>query len=238
MYVRRGIPVGESGPISSSYPYDPRALRKTDVFALVQQVTSLSELQRKDLYAVLVKYLDHLIIKPGKCNLLEYKFNVSTDQPIVRYSRPIPFAIRPAVRAHINQMLKHGIMEISASPILNPLTVVRKESGEIRICIDARKANEFAVPDRERAPPLQELLQRFNGARYFGRTNLEIVVFYGDQRQCKISQVNFKCQIRDLTVLVRRSTQLSFDCQTLKVELEEPSILPTSNRTYLEEMRK
>jgi hypothetical protein len=55
-------------------------------------------------------------------------------------------------------MLQDDIVETSASPILNPLTVVSKEGGKIRICIDARKVNQFTVPDRERAPPLQELL--------------------------------------------------------------------------------
>jgi hypothetical protein len=97
---------------------------------------------------------------------------VNTDQPIVGYSRPIPFTLRPAVREQINQKLEDDILEISASPILNPLTVVCKEGGKIRICVDARKVNQFTVLDRERAPPLQELLQRFNGARYL--TSLDL----------------------------------------------------------------
>lgn len=60
-------------------------------------------------------------------------------------------------------MLKDDILEISA----NPLRIVRKKGGNIRICIAARKVNQFTVPDREQTPPLQELLQTFKGARYF-----------------------------------------------------------------------
>jgi hypothetical protein len=85
--------------------------------------------------------------KAGRCILLEYKFHVNTDQPIVGYSRPVPFALSPAVR-HIDQMLRDDIIEKSASPILNPLTIV-KEGGDIRICLDARKVNQFTVPDHE-----------------------------------------------------------------------------------------
>jgi hypothetical protein len=79
MSVRRGLTVGESIPRSKPRPFDPRALQETDVSALVQQVINLSELQRKELYDVLVNYLHHLTTKLGRCNVLEYKFNVSTD---------------------------------------------------------------------------------------------------------------------------------------------------------------
>jgi hypothetical protein len=107
-----------------------------------------------------------LTTKPGMCKLLKYKFQVVADQPIVSYSRPIPFAQRPAVRELINQMLSDGILEVSNSPILNPLTVVKKKGGKLRMCVDARKVNRFTIPDHERAPPIQELLQKFNGATY------------------------------------------------------------------------
>jgi hypothetical protein len=36
----------------------------------------------------------------------------------------------------------------------------------IIICADARKRNQCTVPDRERTPPMQESLQRFESARY------------------------------------------------------------------------
>jgi hypothetical protein len=171
-YVRRGMQAGESVPRPSSYPEDPRSLHRTDVSALVGRTTSLSELQQRTLYEILIKYIDHLTTKPGKCNLLKYKFQVNTDKPIVGYSRPIPFALRPAVREQINEMLKDDILEVSASPTLNPLTIIRKEDGKIRICLDARKVNQFTVQDHERVPPIQELLQKFNGGCYF--TSLDL----------------------------------------------------------------
>jgi hypothetical protein len=69
-------------------------------------------------------------------------------------------------------MVKDDILEVSSSPILNPLTIVHREGKKIRICVDARKVNQSAVPDRERAPPMQELLQRFEGARYMSSPDL------------------------------------------------------------------
>jgi hypothetical protein len=69
-------------------------------------------------------------------------------------------------------MLEDDILETSDSPILNPLTVVQKEGKKIRICVDARKVNQYTIPDRERSQPVQELLQRFNGTRYM--TSLDL----------------------------------------------------------------
>jgi hypothetical protein len=40
------------------------------------------------------------------------------------------------------------------------------------MCIDARKVNQFTIPDHERAPPIQELLQKFNGTKYL--TSLDL----------------------------------------------------------------
>jgi hypothetical protein len=69
-------------------------------------------------------------------------------------------------------MLSDGILEISNSHILNPLVVVKKDDGKVGMCMDARKINQFTIPDYERAPPIQELLQKFNGAKYL--TSLDL----------------------------------------------------------------
>jgi hypothetical protein len=40
------------------------------------------------------------------------------------------------------------------------------------MCVQARKDNAVMIPDRERTPPLNELLHRFHGARYMTSINL------------------------------------------------------------------
>jgi hypothetical protein len=94
-----------------------------------------------------------LTTRPEKCTPFTYKFQVDTDRPIVGLSRPIPFALRPAVREQIRQMLVDDLIEIITSPVFNPLTVVRKEGGDIRICVDGLRVDQFTIPDHERTPP-------------------------------------------------------------------------------------
>jgi hypothetical protein len=170
--VRSDLPGSEPNTHPKQSLADARSLQSDDVYNIVEQVSCLDMQQRRKLSDILSKYLDFLTTKPGNSKLLKYKFQVVADKPIVSYSRPIPFSQRPAVRELINQMLSDGILEVSNSPILKPLTVVKKEGGKLRICIDARKVNQFTIPDHERAPPIQELLQKFNGANYL--TSLDL----------------------------------------------------------------
>jgi hypothetical protein len=69
-------------------------------------------------------------------------------------------------------MVKDDILEVSNSPFLNPLTIANREGKKPRIYVHARKINQFTVPDYKRTPPLQELLQRFEGAKYISSTDL------------------------------------------------------------------
>jgi hypothetical protein len=148
----------------------------TDLSALIEGNANLDNDQKGDLFNVLVKFISGMTTKPGRCKLFTYKFDVITDKPIVGYSRPIAFAMRPAVRAQIAQMIEDDILEVSNSPILNPLTIVQREGKKVRICVDARKVNEHTIPDHERTPPLQELLQRFEGSQFM--TSLDLSSAY------------------------------------------------------------
>ena len=167
---------GQLIPDSKTPFPDPRSLQAADLRSLVEQVDSLSTAEQDALYQVLLRYREHLTTRPGKCKLFIYRFQVDADRPIIGHSRPIPYALRPAVREQIQQMLDDDVIELSSSPILNPLTVVKKASGDIRICVDARRVNQYTIPDHERTPPMNELLQRFHGAKYF--TSLDLSSAY------------------------------------------------------------
>ena len=77
---------------------DPRSLQAADLRSLVEKVDSLSTAEQDALYQVLLRYREHLTSRPGKCKLFSYRFQVDADRPIIGHSRPIPYALRPAVR--------------------------------------------------------------------------------------------------------------------------------------------
>jgi hypothetical protein len=120
----------------------------------------------------MMKYKDSLTSRPGKCTLMEYEFRLRDENPVMSYSRVIPFAVCPIIRKQICQMIKDHILEISESPYINPVTVMHREGKEPRLCIDACRVNKVTIPNLERTVPLHELLQRFHGTKFM--TSLDL----------------------------------------------------------------
>jgi len=119
-----------------------------------------------------MKHQGNFTKKPGKCKGFEYTFQVQGQLSKSTYSRPLKFALRPAVSKEIRQLMKDDILEESHSSHLNPLTVVQREGKSPRICVDARKLNQVMLPDRTKVAPMQEILQRFHGTRYITTLDL------------------------------------------------------------------
>ena len=149
--------------------------RTLDVRILGRKIVESDKLtcgQKESLKCMLWKYKAQFASKPGLCNLFEYEFEVQGLEPYVRHTRPIPFSVRPAVREQIKQMVADGVLEVSNSSYANPLTIVMKDGRAPRICVDTRKVNKHTLPDRARAPPIQELLQRFHGSKFITSIDL------------------------------------------------------------------
>ena len=92
----------------------------------------------------------------GKCKVYEYKFNITDATPIIGYSRPVQYSASARVRKQIEQMMEDGILELSDSSFINPLTLVYRENKVPRIRIDGRRVNNVMLPEGARAPPIDD----------------------------------------------------------------------------------
>ena len=83
------------------------------------------EMQQKEkLIEVLLRYTEFLTTRLGKCKVYEYEFNITDTTPIIGHSRLAPYSARAGVRKQIEQMMEDGILELSDSSFINPLTIV------------------------------------------------------------------------------------------------------------------
>ncbi|MGX9339113.1 hypothetical protein, partial [Pantoea dispersa] len=60
-------------------------------------------------------------------------------------------ALKDAVSKEIQRMMDQGIIQQSTSPYNNPMVMVKKRNGNVRIVLDARKLNTYIVPERDKA---------------------------------------------------------------------------------------
>lgn len=69
-------------------------------------------------------------------------------------------------------MIENEVIERAVSQYCNPLRIVKKDDGSVRVCLDARFVNKIIEDDHESPPLISELLQKFHGARWFFKIDL------------------------------------------------------------------
>ena len=82
-----------------------------------------------------------------------------TVTPVAQRPRRVPFALRPKVRDHLKDLMEKDIIEKvdGPSPWVSPVVVTPKTNGDIRLCVDMRRANEAtAVPNALTAQQVEQ----------------------------------------------------------------------------------
>lgn len=132
----------------------------------------LDETERQLLLSLLSKYRTDLFINPknplGKSNICQH--DIVTPEhlcPIAQRLRPTSPADRKIVRTEIDKMLDNNIIRPSSSPWAAPIVLVRKKDGSTRFCVDYRKLNDITIKDVFPLPRSSDLLESFNGSKYF-----------------------------------------------------------------------
>lgn len=137
-----------------------------------EESSSLSMEQKVDLYRILSKYNKVFSNKPGIIKDYVCEFKVKGNEPFFCKPYPVPFNLKPSVKVEINKMLDQGIIERSNSAFNNPMFVVRKSSGEVRLVLDARTLNKHIEMERDRPICIDEILSKFQEAKFFSSMDL------------------------------------------------------------------
>ena len=108
----------------------------------------------------------------GHCDVLKHSIPVSSNKPVYLPHRAIPVQLQSEVRKCLDTWLKQGIIRPSKSPYASQVVIVRKKSGEIRLCVDFRKLNAISVHDSFPLPRVEEALQAVQAAVWFSSFDL------------------------------------------------------------------
>lgn len=130
----------------------------------VDEIKAFSEL--------LKEYQDIFYKLPGRVTIYEHQLKIYEDKPFVRRSYPVPIMHREKVKLELEKMLKLGVIERSFSEYINPLVVVPKKSGEIRLVLDARFINKLIIPDHDCAQSTEVLFQKCGNTSFMSSLDL------------------------------------------------------------------
>ena len=148
-------------------PVIDEATSNSDIlYEKVQEIKILNKYQKNQLQAVLERNREVFSQRLGLCKTYVHHFEVNDLTPYEYRSRPIPSSMIEDVNKTIQKMLDDHVIEPADSSFINPLCIVRKPSGEVRITVDARKLNARSRMNYFRNENVESLLNKVNGAKF------------------------------------------------------------------------
>lgn len=150
----------------------PPPLSNGDLHNKAYESDLLSVDQKEELLDILIKYKEVFSTVPGKLGGYVCYFKMKDTNPFFCKPYPIPMSVRHQVQEEIYKMIDQGIIERSNSAFNNPLVVVKKNCGGIRIVLDARTLNKHIETERDRPINIDDLLSKFEKAKYFSSVDL------------------------------------------------------------------
>ncbi|CAB0043873.1 unnamed protein product [Trichogramma brassicae] len=127
------------------------------------QATEADDKFKTQLKNLCIKHRSCFRKTPGRFKSYEHTIIMKNDEPFFMKSYPIPDKYRDKVSEEIDNMLRYGVIERAVTPYINPLVIVPKKNGAVRICLDARQINDRMQEDHDGPEEIDQVLRRCQG---------------------------------------------------------------------------
>ncbi|KAL0829563.1 hypothetical protein ABMA28_003074 [Loxostege sticticalis] len=112
----------------------------------------------------------------GKTSVGEMSITLNDDEPVVYRPYRLSIKEKEIVRDMVTELLEYGIIQPSTSPYASPIVLVRKKTGDYRMCIDYRALNKKTVKENYPMPLIDDQLDVLAGHKFY--TTLDLASGY------------------------------------------------------------
>lgn len=143
-------------------------------FSKVNCGTANSEI-RKKLLDTLAEYSDCFSMNTaelGCTDKISMKIELNTEKPVCYRPYRLSLAEKEIVRDKIDDLVHNKIIQESSSEFSSPIILVKKKTGDYRLCVDYRKLNSATIKDKYPLPIIEDQIEKLTGKRYF--TSLDL----------------------------------------------------------------
>lgn len=109
----------------------------------------------------------------GHTTEIKHRIRLSDQTPFKQRPRPIHPSDYEAIGHHLKELQDANIIRDSESPFASSIVVVKKENGDIRLCVDYRKLNSQPIKDAYALPNIVEAFSVLTGSKWFSIMNLK-----------------------------------------------------------------
>lgn len=92
--------------------------------------------------------------------------------------RRLSYVEREKLQVMLDEYMRDGIIRKSSSEYASPIVLVKKKSGELRMCIDFRRLNKVVIKDNYPLPLIDDLLDRLVNKTIFTKLDLKNGYFH------------------------------------------------------------
>ncbi|XP_058459398.1 uncharacterized protein K02A2.6-like [Malaya genurostris] len=114
--------------------------------------------------------------------------------PVIQPLRRCPVPLLGKVKAKIDDLLAQDIIERIERPTtwVSPLVPILKDNGEVRLCIDMRRANQAIQRLNHPLPIFEEILSRIRNARFYSLLDMKDSYYH----------IMLSAECRDITTFI------------------------------------
>ncbi|KAJ0176070.1 hypothetical protein K1T71_008244 [Dendrolimus kikuchii] len=174
-------PLNIKGSFETEIKINDRA-EQTTVYVIAGGTRDLLGKETATLLGVLkigidVNKIDELILQPFP-KLKNVLVEISIDdnvQPVAQPYRRISLPIEREVENKIQDLLSRDIIEEVHGPSrwVSPMVPIMKENGDLRLCVDMRRANAAIMRENHPLPCMDKLLPEIGKAKYFSKLDIK-----------------------------------------------------------------
>ncbi|XP_013167322.1 PREDICTED: uncharacterized protein K02A2.6-like [Papilio xuthus] len=98
-----------------------------------------------------------------------------TVKPVMQPYRRTPIPLEEKINMKIKELLDLDIIEEVHAPSswVSPIVPILKDDGDVRLCVDMRRANSAILRENHPLPCMESLLPRINKAKYFSKLDIK-----------------------------------------------------------------
>lgn len=111
-----------------------------------------------------------------KMNNVKLRIPVNTSiVPVAQRVRRPPIALLARIEEKLTQLLITDIIEpvTGAAPWVSPLVTIVKDNGDLRLCVDMRRANQAIQREHHMMPTFEDFLPRLTSSKFFSRLDIK-----------------------------------------------------------------
>ena len=105
----------------------------------------------------------------GNFTEIEHEIDVQGSRPVKQRMRRTPACFANEEEAHLQKMLRAGVIQESTSEWASAPVLIRKRDGTVRWCIDYRALNAATVKDNFPLPLVDDCLDTLSGSIWFSK---------------------------------------------------------------------